>query len=294
MRLPNLFVIGAAKSGTTSLHYYLSEHPAIHMARGTPGVWRAGRLAQDDQPKEMRFFWRDDWREHLHDYAAQFDVCEAVRGEATPAYSAWPYHPGVPERIHEVAPEARFIYIVRDPIDRVIAHSIQEQVAGRGRPLERRLREPGWENDRIVCPSRYATQLERYLSLFAPDRILVEDQRELRNRRREALREIFSFLEVDPGFWSASFEREYNTLGDKRALTRSGRVVFRQALDPAAARLAPELWRALRPRVRRVFSRPVEWPQPSDPVRAQLATLLAPEADRLRCLTGRRFDGWSV
>ena len=51
--LPNLLIIGAAKCGTTSLHFYLDQHPDVFMARPQNGP--RGQ-------KEMRFFWRDDWR----------------------------------------------------------------------------------------------------------------------------------------------------------------------------------------------------------------------------------------
>ncbi len=52
--LPNLLIIGAAKCGTTSLHFYLDQHPDVFMAR--PDRQAPGAR------KEMRFFWRDDWQ----------------------------------------------------------------------------------------------------------------------------------------------------------------------------------------------------------------------------------------
>ena len=51
--LPNLLIIGAAKCGTTSLHFYLDQHPDVFMAR--PDAGPGGQ-------KEMRLFWRDDWQ----------------------------------------------------------------------------------------------------------------------------------------------------------------------------------------------------------------------------------------
>ena len=117
--MPNLVIIGSAKSGTSSLHHYLDCHPEISMAapRGS------GRMGDNDAAgKEMRFFWRDDWRERMSWYSSHFaPMTTAVRGEATPAYSAHPRHPEVPERIHSAIPNARLLYIVRDPIDRIVS-----------------------------------------------------------------------------------------------------------------------------------------------------------------------------
>ena len=45
-----------------------------------------------------------------------------MRGEASPNYTAYPQHVGVPERMHSVVPDAKLLYMVRDPIDRIAAH----------------------------------------------------------------------------------------------------------------------------------------------------------------------------
>ena len=128
--LPNLLIIGAAKCGTTSLHFYLDQHPDVFMARPHDSHWGQ---------KEMRLFWRDDWRERLEWYEQHFDPSAPVRGEATPSYTHYPFLPDVPRRIHSIIPEAKLIYIVRDPIDRIVAHWAQTQEDGDRTPLEEAL-----------------------------------------------------------------------------------------------------------------------------------------------------------
>ena len=291
--LPNLLIIGAAKSGTTSLHRYLGQHPEIHMAQPGPDPRLHG--ANDANPKEMRFFWREDWRQHLRWYESHFEVEEPIRGEATPAYTAWPHHAGVPERIRDVVPNVRLIYVVRDPIDRLVAHWVQAQVDGDDHALAARLAQPNWQDDPIVCPSRYATQLYRYLACFEADQILLVDQQQLRYDRHATLSEVFSFLGVDDGFWCDAFEREENTRAEKRALTRAGKPLFTRMLDPAGRRLAPRTWARSRPRVRRYLSRPV--PPAGDlstHLRTKLESLLRPEVDELRRMTSRDFASWSL
>jgi hypothetical protein len=292
--MPNLIVIGSAKSGTTSLHRYLNLHPEISMA--VPQ--HRGITAEDNDAmaKEMRFFWRHDWRQRLDWYRSHFALMlTPVRGEATPGYTSHPFHPNVAERIHSVAPQVRLLYIVRDPVDRVAAHQVQRWVDGDRVPLRERMSSARIEADPVICPSRYGTQLQQYLCLFPPAQIKVVDQHRLRHARPETLHEVFEFLAVDPGFWSPALHLEHNTRAEKRALTPRGRTLYHHLLDPLASRLSPRGWAKVAPRVRRALSEPVgaEAGMSSD-LREQVAALLRPEAQRLRELSGEEFPSWSV
>lgn len=292
-RLPNLFVIGSAKSGTTSLHHYLDVHPEISMAAPAGS---AESRDNDAGGKEMRFFWREDWTERMDWYQAHFATMETpVRGEATPAYSAYPFHADVSGRIHSVAPQARLLYLVRDPIDRIVAHFVQRQADGDRRSFAQYMDEFDRPENPITCPSRYATQLELYLRHFDRSRLLVVDQDDLRHRRREALRRVFAFLEVEPGFWSPEFEAERNTRSEKYALTPIGKRALNRVLDPVGRRLAAERWSRARPRVRRALSRKIiARPSVEPDVRDKLVGMLAPEVERLREISGQRFESWSL
>ena len=105
--LPNLIVIGAQKCGTSVLHYYLSLHPEVSMSK----------------PKELNFFIEErNWPRGVDWYTAHFDAEARVRGEASPNYTAFPQHQGVPERMASVVPDAKLIYMVRDPLERIAAH----------------------------------------------------------------------------------------------------------------------------------------------------------------------------
>src|SRR5438093_10024477 len=97
--LPNLVVIGAQKCGTSGLHYYLSLHPEISMSR----------------PKELNFFIAErNWPRGVEWYRRHFDPRAQVRGESSPNYTAFPQHTGVVERLHELLPEPRLVYLIRD------------------------------------------------------------------------------------------------------------------------------------------------------------------------------------
>jgi hypothetical protein len=293
VELPNLFVIGSAKSGTTSLHHYLDAHPEISMAAP-----RGSEQSRDNDAggKEMRFFWRDDWAERMDWYRPHFAAMRtAVRGETTPAYSAYSFHADVAARIHSVVPHARLLYVVRDPIDRIVAHFVQRQADGDRRPFDDYMREFDHPDNPITCPSRYATQVERYLRHFDRSQLLVIDQHDLRHRRRAALRRVFAFLEVAPDFWSPAFEGERNTRSEKYALTPLGSKLLNGFLNPLGRRLAPQRWARLRPRARRALSRKISGRPTVEPeMREKLVEMLTPEVARLRELSGERFESWSL
>ncbi len=283
--LPNLLIIGAAKCGTTSLHFYLDQHPDVFMARpdGGPGA-----------PKEMRFFWRDDWRERLGWYEQQFDPSAAVRGEATPSYTHFPYLPDVPSRIHSILPEVKLIYLVRDPIERIVAHWAQTQEDGDRMPLEEALTDYERPDHRLVCASRYATQVEQYLEYFSADQLLVLDMHDLSARRREAIEKTFGFLGVDPHYRSPEFESRLNTRRDKQALTRGGALLWDRVLVPAGHTLPVGVRQRAAPSLRRLLSRSVITPPLRDSTVLALKGLLAPEVERLRGQTGMEFETWSM
>lgn len=283
--LPNLLIIGAAKCGTTSLHAYLDHHPEISMAvpRDTPDV------------KEMRYFWRPHWRELRGWYESHFDVDTPIRGEATPSYTHFPYLSGVPERIHSVIPEVKLIYLVGDPVRRIASHWVQLHADGDPSPFDQYLQEAERADNRVVCASKYATQVKQYLRFFDRSQLLVVDQHDLRRDRRGTLREVFAFLGVDDSFESKDFDRELNVRADKYRLTRVGTPLWNWAVGPALRRLPEGARRASAGRARRLLSRRVTAsPVIERDARARLERILQPEVDWLREFTGKEFATWSL
>lgn len=284
--LPTFFVIGAARAGTTSLHYYLSLHPEIQMSAtkephffagpagnipyGTP---RVGSLAA---------------------YRALFDPRVAVRGEASPSYAAYPRRTGVPARIREMVPGARMIYLVRDPVERTLSHYRHRvAVEGEHRGLAEALGDYGPSNI-YLCASRYATQLEQYLQCFPATSVLIIDQSELRGSRAQALRRIFTFLCVASDFSSPSFDREYRGSDAGRRYPGWYRTVLDVGAKTPLGLLPPAVRRRLRARVEGAVLPALPGVAPSGEVGERLATVLAPEADRFRSLTGLETPAWSL
>lgn len=286
--LPNFFVIGAAKCGTTSLSLYLAQHPEIHL----PSVIEPRFFAapDPDRPFPGRRVGV------LSEYEALFDSNAPLRGEVCGAYSQHPWRPGVAGRIHALVPDARFVYLVGDPVKRVESHYVQTVAEEREmRPIAQALGDIERPEHPAVCPGRYAQQLEQYLLHFSSDRVLVVDQDDLLSSRAETLSSIFSFLGVDAGFRSVAFTQTRNRSADHRQLSSGLYGRLRAGRLRAAMRtLPPSLRDPLVRRLRRGLAREIDRPTLDAALRTRLQAHFAPEVARLRQLTGKSFAGWSV
>jgi hypothetical protein len=285
--LPNLIVIGAAKCGTTSLAHYLSLHPEIQIS----------------DPKEVNYFTRSDWRDRENWYRLHFDSSFPCRGEASVSYTMFPEAMSrVPERMKELIPAAKLIYLVGDPLQRVISQWVmwhtKEQDRGfarskdAGKPLAEVL--DGDPLNPYVFPSRYASRLQQFLEHFPQEQILVVDQEELRSRPRESLSHAFSFLGVDESFVSDEFTRRLNQSRDWRRVSPGYARARRTLLAAGVERLSPRTRQAIGRPLRRLFSPSLQRPAADEVFDPALRSSLQAEADRLREITGMQFTSWSV
>ena len=276
--LPNLLVIGARKAGTTSLYHYLSEHP---------DVWMSPR-------KELRFFVAErNWPRGRDWYEGFFPVAAPVRGEASPCYSEYPVHDGVPARIAALVPEAKLVYLVRDPIERMVSHWVQDHAMGwRPRPFPQEVADA--DHSRFALYGRYWMQIERYLEHFAPEQIRVIDRDALLTERTEVMAGLFAFLGVDPAFASPErFRAEHNPRKIRR-LRRPAGAVRRRLFFTIGEGGVARIRRALPRPVRRALSAPLEAPTLDAAMRERLTAFYAEDSRRLREFTGQAFAGWAV
>lgn len=287
MALPSFFVIGAAKAGTTSLHSYLDRHPEIQMSAVKEPRFFAGPADGIPYPPD-RVWAREE-------YEALFDPAFEVRGEASTDYAAYPRRRGAADRIRELVPEAKFVYLVRDPIARTVSH-FQMGVAlmGERRSLEQALGDLSDHRSPYIASSLYGSQLENYLRQFPQERILVLDHSALQCDRGATMKRVFDFLGVDPAFAVPGLEEELLSNSEWRTYSpRYVNLIDRYVVPPL--RWIPRgVRRSIRRSVERVLWPPLEKPAVDGELRARLQALYAPQADRLRTLTGEEFAHWSV
>jgi hypothetical protein len=218
-KLPNLFLIGAMKAGTSSLHEYLRQHPRIFMTRF----------------KEPQFFaphktrWGQAWgigNEHPEPgadwYLRLFENCGDVdyAGESSVSYTAAPWVTGCEKRIYEFNPEARLIYLMRDPVERTISHYWHFVKDGRE---DRDLLDALRKKEDYLARSDYERQLAPYLRQFGADRVLALTTESLQREPQKTFREIFRWLGIDDR-QPIDVSSRHNVSSEKLRQTRRGLV----------------------------------------------------------------------
>jgi hypothetical protein len=276
--LPNLVVIGAAKSGTSSLHHYLGAHPEIAMS----------------EPKELFYFVLEkNWPLGREWYESHFTVAAPVRGESTPAYTQHPYYSGVPERMATVLPQdVKFIYILRDPLDRILSNfRFAYFMDDSAEALVRQVMP--FETSGLVARSRYFWQLERYLEHFSSDRFLVMDMARLIADPVPEMARAFRFLGVDDTFASPRFTEQLNMTRPSYGRAR-GHAIVRTADRLLGEERSLRLRMATPHVLHAPFVRQLHTPDYPPDVREDLIEFLRPDVERVREFSGLPFESWCL
>jgi len=199
----DFIVVGAQKSGTTALHYFLRKHPQIALP----------------ERQELHFFDDDEIFSRPVDYDLlhrQFrpvagstllrfaTARQAIAGEVTPSYLYW--KPAM-ERIWNYNRQIKLVILLRNPIDRAFAHWNMQRFKDR-EPLgfldalkeePRRIAQPlTIESRRFAYVDRgfYSGQLERVFKFFPREQVHLVKFEDFRDRKQETLDGIFEFLGV--------------------------------------------------------------------------------------------------
>lgn len=284
---PNLFVPGAAKAGTTSLHAYLAQHPQVGMA----------------SLKEPHYFSRIRPAPHLEaffrsvqsadDYLALFRDAEGmrVRGEASTSYL---WDPGAPGRIESTCSDPRFVVLLRDPVTRAFSHylnDVREGIEHRTflAAVEEELsrNEPGqWGVDSLYLDlGYYSAPLQRYFNRFGRDRVLVLVFDEVIQEPRLALREVFRFLRLDTQPAEAIRLAAHNPHRQPRGRL-AGRILGSPGMRRTVRRLTT---RRLRRIGRRLLLRAAPKPTLDEDLRSRLASHYRDDVAATEELLGREL-----
>jgi hypothetical protein len=180
--------------------------------------------------------------------------------------------------MHALVPDAKLIYVVRDPIERLLSHWVHARAYGRERhALHHALRD--LEHNPYVWRSRYSFQLEPFLARYPQERVLVLYQEDLRTRRAETMARVYAYLGVDSSFTSERFADVKHRSADLRRATGLGRWLKRMPLGRRLADRAP-------------LVRPVARPRLSSGLHVALRALFREDMRRIAALAGRPLPGW--
>lgn len=198
-RVPNLAIIGAQKSGTTSLYHYLSAHPDIFMSRPVkePVYFMDWGYIERLFPRRMRRV--GSRRELLERHMLRGYRGERYLGDASTDYTIGmrtEVH-DVPARMRRLQPALRLVYIVRNPFERIVSAYLHELNAGYVEGSFREYMGTGLYQVALRT-SRYWYQLGTYLKEFPKTRIKVVLFEDLAEDADGVVEEILAFLDLSP------------------------------------------------------------------------------------------------
>jgi hypothetical protein len=262
-------VIGAQKSGTTSLYHYLAAHPQIYLPR-----------------KELDFFCQIPTGPHVDRYRSAFAgaASDALIGDVSPNYAMFPIFPAVPEQMAAVIPDARLIYVLRHPIERMVAGYLHAVASG----LEWRPAFEQLHHGPYFLTSLYGLQLHLFRRFYDDEQILVVTAEDLRDHREATMQRVLEHIGADA-------ERQPLTqIAEEHHPTRGKRVPRAWLRDPRLA--GPAVRTAARqPIARRLLTRSITSSDQTvdDTLREQLRLRIQSD---LRWLLAQRpeLDGWRL
>lgn len=178
-----VLIIGSMKAGTTSLFSYLAAHPAVAPSQPKEPDFFTGPSRWGDDPlATYRALW--DWDPERHDWAL----------EASTSYTKMPAHLGVPGRVKSLGDyEFRFIYVMRDPVQRMASH-LTHLATRKGR----RDRAGVADFEAALAVSRYAMQLDAWVAHWPRETILPLVFEEMAQDPAAVVACVHAFLDLPP------------------------------------------------------------------------------------------------
>ena len=288
-KFPNLFIIGAMKAGTSSLHEYLHQHPQIFMSRfKEPQYFCPHRL-----PNGLLWGEGNPYPEPGIDWYLKLfaDVGDAAyAGESTTNYTKMPIVECSAERIHRFNPDARLIYLMRDPVERTISHFWWE-VTGRRelRPPLRAIQ----QDPQYTSYSHYTYQLQPYLDLFGRENIFLLTLEEVQSAAADVFRRLFQWLGVDDAFLPDTTQQHNRGTAKPRKLRRGMGWTIPIRQHWRWNRIREKIPQRLRNAADAILLKPIDRHQyDMGPVIDYLREIQLPQTRQLAALLGRWPDEW--
>jgi hypothetical protein len=298
--LPDFFVAGVPKAGTTALHSALARHPSLFMSAVKEPKYflTGGPPPTEGGPGDVKTYREHVWRRS--DYEALFGAAplDALKGESTPFYL---YSRDAQRRLRELIPDARLIVVLRDPVER--AHSNWTHLWSAGLdPSGDFLQACEKEEERIAAGwadfwrytelGMYGEQLRHLYSVFPPEQILVFRYRSLLTDPTRTLDQVCSFLGVPTGLLT-ELPRENVTVQPHPTVRHSVVATARRYGAAVTALLPGHLGAGMTDRLEHMLQqdaaprRPLTWEQ-----REVLIPRFKADIALLEVITGEDFSDW--
>lgn len=245
--LPNFLIIGAARSGTSTLYKYMQSHPDIY-------------LRPQKRPEPHFFFKESEYAKGIGYYEKTWFADASDRRAVGEASTSYLFGPEVPRRIARHLPDARLIAVLRNPIDRAFSnywHSVKSGIETLD--FESAIEQ---ENERTSAADKtalgelkpyaymargfYHAQISRYLSFMDRDELAIVIFDDLRDDTENVLRTLYRFLGVDPGVLPDRLDlTENRSVPDSAIISKRMRRHLAQVFSDDVRRLGELLGRDL-------------------------------------------------
>ena len=277
---PDVYLIGAQKAGTTTLAHLLSQHPEICVAKNKEPHFFTGNSAKGL-----------DW------YRQQFSDCDAVCLDASTSYSFAPlsqnnsymakkqFH-NIPQRIHALNPQAKFIYLLRDPVARVYSGYWHSFNTGRE---QKSFSEAIARDSFYLDVSDYYSQLNLWLEYFPIESFLFLLFEEMKHNPETTVKTCCQFLKIDPNRVEVKLEHR-NKTANVNCVGRKFNRVFKKLDYSGVGFLAPSLFRKFVHQ--RTINSNVRLPEVPPQQREFLREYFAEKNRNLAQLTGLTLSQW--
>ena len=284
---PNLFIVGPPRSGTTTLHDWLRQHPDIFMSSIKEPHFFSSIEFPDIEREVLRV------TRNQQEYLSLFRDGEgmAIRGESSSHYLA---DPASAERIHEAVPDAKIITILRDPVQRAFSHYLLFGRRGEQPAFNQVIRQcierrPPYDNAafNLVDMGLYHQQLQHYYQFFSPEQVLVVSFQKLQDQPADVLGEICDFLGVDGGAVNDIDTDRASNPYMQPSNRLFGKLLSSNILTSFGLKIIP---RPLLQKIRYgLLLKPGEKPELDAETRRLLTEIYEPEVGRLEELLNRDF-----
>jgi len=230
---PNFFIVGALKSGTTSLDAYLNEIPEVYMS-------------PVKEPRHFNNFYDELYLKRIKETSKYLSLFKKVQnekaiGEASPTYL---FDPDSPKLIKKAVPHARIIISLRDPVERAFSHYLMQKNNGRETESFHQVIQRGAKRGKnskynaCLDPGLYFNQVSRYFEIFGRDKVKVLIFEEFIKDPKKTIKEILDFLDVK----SESLPKIKNTYNVYREPTGkvADLILKSSTVDKIAVRFIPQ------------------------------------------------------
>lgn len=281
-------IIGAAKSGTTSLYHYLSEHPDVFMTEP-----KEVNYFSAEEIERQKLYYKDHKVRSLEEYQSLFagvKGCKAI-GEGSVSYI---FYPETPQKIHALLPDIKIIILLRNPVDRGFSHFLMDQRLGLV-DLEYKdiiFKSSAHEKaslyfQQYVELGLYFEQVKRYIDIFGREQVKIYLNEDLRSDLSLVVDDLYGFLHLDKSE-KPNLEKNHNAFAmpNNKLIAK---LYASRSIRRTLSRLVPE---SLKEKILSTFFNKTKKPTLSEVELTKLHEIYDEDIKQLERLIDRDLSHW--